>query len=179
MKPAPLVTIAIPAFNPQFFLVALESALSQTYANLEVVVCDDSDGNEIRELVDACEVPVSIRLRYVRNPQRLGFQGNLAACAQEANGDYLKLLCDDDQLLPECIAQQVAGFIDHGDVNLVIGQRQFFDEDSILLSDRLENSCFSKGVTLFKGEDLLGILESSAFNFLSGLSGALLRTRHA
>ncbi|MHB2059345.1 glycosyltransferase [Pseudomonas monsensis] len=179
MKPAPLVTIAIPAFNPQFFLVALESALSQTYANLEVVVCDDSDGNEIRELVDACEVPVSIRLRYVRNPQRLGFQGNLAACAQEANGDYLKLLCDDDQLLPECIAQQVAGFIDHGDVNLVIGQRQFFDEDSILLSDRLENSCFSKGVTLFKGEDLLGILESSAFNFLSGLSGALIRTRHA
>ena len=179
MKPAPLVTIAIPAFNPQFFQTALQSALNQTYANLEVIVCDDSGGNEIREIVDACEVPVSIRLRYVRNPQRLGFQANLMACAQEASGDYLKLLCDDDQLLPECITQQIVGFIDHEDVNLVTGQRQFYDGDYILLSDRVENCCFSTGVTLFKGEDLLGILESSLVNFLSGLSGALLRTRHA
>ncbi len=179
MKPAPLVTIAIPAFNPQFFQTALQSALSQTYTNLEVIVCDDSGGDEIREIVGACEVPVSIRLRYERNPQRLGFQANLLACAQEASGDYLKLLCDDDQLLPECIAQQIVGFIDHEDVNLVIGQRQFYDGDSILLSERVENCCFCTGVTLFKGEDLLGILESSQVNFLSGLSGALLRTRHA
>ena len=179
MNPAPLVTIAIPAFNPQFFQVALQSALSQTYPHLEVIVCDDSAGDEIREIVDACEVPATICLRYVRNPQRLGFQGNLMACAQAASGEYLKLLCDDDQLLTECIAQQIAGFIDHEDVNLVIAQRQFYDADHIVLADRVANCCFSKGVTLFKGEDLLGILESSQVNFLSGLSGALIRTRHA
>lgn len=179
MKPVPLVSIAIPAFNPQFFQAALQSALNQTYSNFEVIVCDDSVGDEIRRIVEDCEVPQSIRLRYVRNDRRLGFQGNLMACAQEASGDYLKLLCDDDQLLPECIKQQIEGFIDRDDVNLVIAQRQFCDGDYILLSERLENCCFSTGITLFKGEDLLGILESTLVNFLSGLSGALLRTRHA
>lgn len=179
MKSAPLVTIAIPAYNPQFFQPALQSALNQTYAPLEVIICDDSGGDEIRQLVDACEVPATTRLRYVRNPHRLGFQGNLLACAQEATGEFLKFLCDDDQLLPECVAQQIVGFVDHEDVNLVVAQRQFCDADYLLLSERLENCCFSTGVTLFKGEDLLATLESTLINFLSGLTGALLRTRHA
>ncbi|WP_347904726.1 glycosyltransferase [Pseudomonas purpurea] len=177
MNPAPLVSIAIPAFSPQFFNAALQSALSQTYTPLEVIVCDDSMGDEIHAIVQACTVPQNLVLRYVRNKQRLGFQGNLIACAEEATGEYLKLLCDDDQLLPECVARQVQGFIGHDDVSLVIAQRQFCDGDYALLPERLENSSFTSGDTLFKGEDLLDVLESSAVNFLSGLSGALLRTR--
>ena len=176
MKPAPLVSIAIPAYNPLYFQAALQSALNQTYASLEVIVCDDSDSDEIHELVQACTVPQTVTLRYVRNEQRLGFQGNLMACAELATGEYLKLLCDDDQLLPESIARQVQGFIDHDDVNLVVAQRQYCDGDYLLLPERLENSSFASGDTLFKGEDLLDVLESTAVNFLSNLSGALMRT---
>ena len=176
MKPAPLVSIAIPAYNPLYFKAALQSALNQTYASLEVIVCDDSDSDEIHELVQACTVPKTVTLRYVRNEQRLGFKGNLMACAEQATGEYLKLFCDDDQLLPESIARQVQGFIDHDDVNLVIAQRQYCDGDYLLLPERLENSSFASGDTLFKGEDLLDVLESTALNFLSNLSGALMRT---
>ena len=52
MNELPLVSIAIPAFNPEFFSRALHSAITQRYANVEVVVCDDSQGDEIKAIFD-------------------------------------------------------------------------------------------------------------------------------
>lgn len=57
MKPTPLVSIAIPAYNALYFEAALQSALNQTYTSLEVIVCDDSNSDEIHDLVQACTVP--------------------------------------------------------------------------------------------------------------------------
>lgn len=51
MNSLPLVSIAIPAFNPRFFERTLNSAVSQTYSNLDIVVCDDSRGDEIKDIV--------------------------------------------------------------------------------------------------------------------------------
>ena len=48
---APLVTIAIPASNPRYFLEALDSAVSQTYPHVEIVICDDSEGDAIPSMV--------------------------------------------------------------------------------------------------------------------------------
>jgi purine nucleoside phosphorylase len=40
---APLVTVAVRAFNSRRFIrAALEGAVAQTYRPLEIVVCDDS-----------------------------------------------------------------------------------------------------------------------------------------
>ena len=71
MNQAPLVSIVIPAFNPRFFSQALESALAQTYEHIEIVICDDSSGDDIRDIVEAFIEPAH-PVRYLRNPQRLG-----------------------------------------------------------------------------------------------------------
>ncbi|MDR3658955.1 MAG: glycosyltransferase family 2 protein, partial [Mycobacterium sp.] len=52
MNPAPLVSLVIPAVNPRFFAKALHSALGQSYGNLEIIVCDDSQDDEIGRLVE-------------------------------------------------------------------------------------------------------------------------------
>lgn len=67
----PLVSIAIPAFNPEFFSRALLSAIFQRYANLEVIVCDDSQGGEIKAIVDEWAGQAKCELRYVHNPVTL------------------------------------------------------------------------------------------------------------
>jgi len=51
-----LVSIVIPAYSPRFFSMALQSALAQTHEHLEVLVCDDSEGDEIEEIVRSLEV---------------------------------------------------------------------------------------------------------------------------
>ena len=90
----PLVTIAIPAYNARFFAAALDGALAQTYANLEIVVRDDSRDDAIESIVRSRQPRVP--LRYARNPSRLGVRANYVECFEQARGTFVKFLCDDD-----------------------------------------------------------------------------------
>ena len=53
IKNVPLVSILIPTYNrPHYFKIALESALAQTYSNIEIIVGDDSTNNETEKLFE-------------------------------------------------------------------------------------------------------------------------------
>ncbi|WP_166364044.1 glycosyltransferase [Pseudomonas akapageensis] len=176
MNPAPLVSLVIPAFNPRFFRAALVSALSQSYDNLEVIVCDDSRGDEIKGIVESLEPLSRFPLRYLHNPRALGFAGNLLRGMEEAEGQYLKFLCDDDRLLADCIARQVQLFEAHADVSLVGAKRFLTDADEHILPQRLESCSVTYGDTLFHGDDLLDFFETRQLNFIGGLSNVLMRS---
>jgi GT2 family glycosyltransferase/glycosyltransferase involved in cell wall biosynthesis len=175
----PLVSIVIPAFNPRFFNMALQSALSQTYENLEIVICDDCPTGEIKQILEASANQSSVSLHYLRNPERLGFQRNVLRCVEEAQGEFVKVLCDDDRLFAHCIARQVEVMVEHADVNLVFGHRLFADAGNFILPSRVENCIYAPADAVFKGGDLLAILESSPLNFLGNFSAALMRRADA
>ncbi len=175
MNPAPLVSIVIPAFNPRFFSSALQGALEQSYSNLEIIICDDSRSDEIKAMVDSLTECSCVPVRYVRNQQTLGVVGNLQACLAQAQGEFIKFLCDDDLLFPASITRQAQVLVEQPDVNLVLAQRLLWDADNFQLPSRLENSALSPVCGLFKGEDMLAIFENFSLNFLGGLSSALFR----
>lgn len=174
MNSLPLVSIAIPAFNPRFFERTLNSAVSQTYAPLEIIVCDDSRGHEIEAIVRAVAERSGVAVRYVRNPRTLGMVDNLKACLDQAQGELVKFLCDDDHLYAACIEQQAHEMV-RDEVSLVLAQRLFWDADDIILPARLENTSLSPASGLFKGDDLLGIFEKFPVNVLGGFTNALFR----
>ncbi|NBF01471.1 glycosyltransferase [Pseudomonas sp. Fl5BN2] len=174
MNQAPLVSIVIPAFNPRFFSQALESALAQTYRPLEIVVCDDSASDEIQRIVDGIAEPAH-PLRYLRNPQRLGLQKNISRCVEEARGELIKVLCDDDRLFAPSIASQAPLLIEHPEVNLVCALRVFSDAGNFILPSRVDNCRFTQGDVVLKGDDMLAIFESTPRNFLGNFSSALMR----
>lgn len=102
----PLVSICLPTYKRTAFLRgALESALGQTYPNIEVFVSDDTPGEEIRSIVEGF---ISPRLRYQKNDPALGFVPKLNNFLTEAKGDWLVILCDDDLFAPEFIEHMVA-----------------------------------------------------------------------
>ena len=48
----PKVLIIIPTFNrPQYFSIALESVINQTYRNLKIIVSDNSTNDETEKLI--------------------------------------------------------------------------------------------------------------------------------
>ncbi len=149
--------------------------MTQAYGNFEVIVCDDSRGDEIEQAVLTLSERSGKAVRYVRNPQPLGYIGNLQACLAQARGEYIKFLMEDDQLLPDILAQQTQVFIEQPDVNLVLAQRLFWDADDLQLPSRLENTALSPASGLFKGEDLLAICENFPVNFFGGFSSAMFR----
>ncbi|MBC3345759.1 glycosyltransferase [Pseudomonas sp. SWRI196] len=174
MKPLPLVSIVIPAYNPRFFDQALLSALAQTYEQIEIVVCDDSPGDEIRRIVDSFTEP-SHPIRYLRNPQRLGLQGNLLRCVEEARGEFIKVLCDDDRLFAPSIAKQAQVLIDHADASVVFALRLLCDAGNFILPPRIDNCRFAPNDALLKGDDMLAIFEKTPTNFVGNFSSALMR----
>ncbi len=175
MNELPLVSIAIPAFNPEFFSRALHSAITQRYANVEVVVCDDSQGDEIKAIFDLWAGQATCALRYVRNPSTLGFSRNVLMCLEQAQGEFIKFLCDDDWLVDNCISQSTQVLRDCPDVNILIHHRLICAADETVLPMRQANCIISPTSALINGGDLLEALESNLPNLFGGISHALLR----
>ena len=110
MSQLPLVSIICLCYNHARFLrEALDSVLTQTYPNIEVVIVDDcsTDGS------------VGIIEEYLQRHPRLKFistghnRGNTTAFNigwRASQGDYVIDFATDDVLLPERVAQQVDAF---------------------------------------------------------------------
>lgn len=91
----PLVTIAIPTYNraDRFLKEAIESALSQTYPNLEIIVADNCSTDDTESIVRSYP---DRRLKYVQHQKNIGGNNNFNYCLKKAKGAYFFLLHDDD-----------------------------------------------------------------------------------
>lgn len=103
----PLVTIAIPTFNRAdgYLRLALESALAQTYSNVEVLVADNASTDNTEELVTSYR---DGRLRYIKQPENIGAIVNWNFTVSAANGDYYLMLHDDDLIDEDMIESCVS-----------------------------------------------------------------------
>ena len=102
------VTIAIPTRNRVEYLgLSLQSALQQTFLDLEIVVsdnrCTDGTAAYLATVTDA-------RVRVLRQTDDLSMVQNWNACVRAATGEYFLLLSDDDVLEPRAIEAMVQAF---------------------------------------------------------------------
>lgn len=101
-----LVSVVIPTFNrPEYLRLALASAVAQSYANLEIIVCDNASPQDPSELVAAFGDP---RIRLHRNVANLGQTPNILNGVAMATGKHVAILGDDDVWHPEFIATLLA-----------------------------------------------------------------------
>ena len=148
---APRVSILIPAYRARFFAAALASARAQTYGALEIVVCDDSPDESIARIVSAI---ADERIRYVRNPARLGFEGNFTECLRQARGELVKFLNDDDLLAPQCVAALAGAFDFEPRIALATSRRVIIDEAGKLQPDILATVPLARVSCLVPGWEL-------------------------
>jgi glycosyltransferase involved in cell wall biosynthesis len=129
----PLVSILIPSSNPRYFSACLDSAIAQTYPNIEIVICDDSEDTAIEAMVRsrAAAVPIS----FHRNSPRLRARRNYEKLLTLARGEYIKFLNDDDLLAPDCVARLLQPMLDNPEVSLATSHRQPIDADGHPLPD--------------------------------------------
>lgn len=108
MKQTPRVTVAIPTYNRLTYLRhALRSALSQTYANLQVVVSDNYSNDGTAAYVSSIS---DDRLLFLRQERNLDMAGNWNVCLWQATGEFFLLLSDDDYLEANAVEKLVEGF---------------------------------------------------------------------
>lgn len=112
----PKVSVLMPVYNgEQYIGQAIESILSQTFRDFELIVIDDGSTDKSAEIVDSYN---DKRVRYVENPHNLGLAGARNRAIKVANGDYLAWLDCDDISLPGRLLKQVALLDKHPTVGL-------------------------------------------------------------
>jgi glycosyltransferase involved in cell wall biosynthesis len=125
----PTVSVCIPTYNgAQFIERTLRSVLAQRYEDFEIVVGDDGSSDGTLDVVAGFDDP---RLRVVPGATADSAPANFNAVIAAARGRYVKLLCQDDMLYPECLGRQVSA-MEAGagqDVVLVSCRRDIVDDD--------------------------------------------------
>jgi len=102
----PKVSICIPTYNRVHLLAfAIESALNQTYEDLEIIICDDGSQDDTPKLISQY---TDKRIQYIRHPQNIGKSNNMRSGFEAATGNYFIKFDDDDRLTPDFIARTTA-----------------------------------------------------------------------
>ena len=125
---APLVSIFLMTYNrPAYFREALESALAQTYPNIEIIIGDFGTDDRTEQLVQA--YLADRRIRYVRDRTNSPKEEHHLLFEPLAQGDYIQWLMDDDILLPDKLTLMVDAFLRHPNVMLVTSKRGVIDAE--------------------------------------------------
>ena len=95
----PKVTVVIPVYNREKYVgIAVDSILSQTFPDFELLVIDDGSIDRSIDVVLSYSDP---RIRLVRNNTNLGVATTRNKGIQLARGEYLSFLDSDDWAFPE------------------------------------------------------------------------------
>lgn len=108
MSPAPLISIVLPVFNDEATVAAaLESALGQTLAEVEVLCVDDASTDGTAAIVERFR-DRDERVRLIRFERNLSaFQARRAGILA-ANADYVLFLDGDDELSSDAAQRALA-----------------------------------------------------------------------
>lgn len=122
----PLVSILIPNFNHSMYLDAsIQSALNQTYSNIEIIVNDNaSTDNSIEVASKYIDRGIIIN----KNPQNI-YNFNYDILDDYIGGKYFVLLCADDILRPTFVEKAVTAMEQHSNIGFVHGERDYIDEN--------------------------------------------------
>lgn len=159
-----LVSILIPVYKRESIIAeTIQSALDQTYENIEVVIVDNASTDNTWQVIQTFAEKDS-RIKAFRNKTNLGPVRNWLRCVEEATGEYGKILWSDDLIAPEFIAKtqplfnDEVGFVYTG-ANIFTGNNPLNVKTSYLLPNSghylssmyIEKAVFDRGMPVSPG----------------------------
>lgn len=118
-----LISCIITTYNREDKLIkrAIKSVLQQTYKNKEIILVDDNDEDSyFRKHVENSvkNIDTKEKIRLIRHKKNLGAQVARNTGIENANGEFIAFLDDDDEWLPNKLAFQLEKFKKHPQNNL-------------------------------------------------------------
>lgn len=151
------VTLGIPTYERLAYLKeAVCSAQMQTYKNVEVLISDDGSSPEIRQWCEEMSQKDS-RIRYIKNERRRGLAGNWNSILENAAGDYVGIIGDDDRYLPDFVERLMEGIQKGADV--VFSSHYWINPQG----ERLEQETLQNESRYHRREMNLGFLENPPY----------------
>ncbi|OUL33347.1 glucosyl transferase [Nostoc sp. T09] len=119
------VSIIIPVYKAEKYIAAtLQSALDQTYKNIEILIIDDGSPDRSIEI---CQQFTDSRIRIIRQENR-GLAGARNTGIRQAQGEFLALIDADDLWLPGKLEKHIAHLEKSPEVGVSFSRSAFIDE---------------------------------------------------
>ena len=133
-KENPLVSVIIPMFNAQEWIVGLlHSILNQSYQNIEVILVNDGSTDESLALVEKFSKNLGeIRIRVV-NQENCGVSGARNEGVRNSTGELLAFVDSDDVWIREKVERQVKEMNELGIAATACSYAIFRDSDLEIL----------------------------------------------
>lgn len=117
--PEPAATVVVASHNGEKFLAeTLESAFAQSFDSFEVVFVDDGSED------GTAEIAQSFPVRYVHQ-SNLGLAAARNTGLENARGEFIAFLDDDDILPPTKLELQVGYLRQHPEIGCVLGRQEW------------------------------------------------------
>ena len=122
-------SILVPAFKARFLAECIDSILSQTYTNLELIIVNDASPENLDEIVSRYD---DARIQYYVNEKNFGainVVDNWNKCLSYATGEYVICMGDDDKLMPCCLEEYRKLIGKYPEVDVLHGRTIIMNED--------------------------------------------------
>jgi len=127
-------SLTIPAYKSRYLAETIESILSQTYKDFELIIVDDCSPEDLWSVVSRFD---DKRIRYYRNETNCGSVNvvdNWNICLGYCRGDYVICVGDDDRLLPCCLEEYAKLISKYPRLAVYHAWAELIDENSEFLS---------------------------------------------
>jgi glycosyltransferase involved in cell wall biosynthesis len=161
----PKVSVIIPTYNyKQFIQKAIDSVLTQTYKDVEIIVVDDGSTDNTRDIIES---KYAHKVAYI-------YQDNKGASAARnkgialSHGEYLVFLDADDYFLSSSIEERLTILEDNKSIGWVYSRWQYVDIEGNILEDAFHNAPFAYKKRL-RGNIFMDMLSGTLINTSSVL----------
>jgi len=127
----PQVSIVIPTFNRADLLrIALQSAINQTYDNVQIIVLDNASSDDTADVVASF---ANQQTTYLRQDVNIGLYRNWCQALHHVRSPYFSILQDDDLLKPDFVANTINQLKRHKGCALAFSPVDFIDIEGELI----------------------------------------------
>ncbi|WP_235440320.1 glycosyltransferase family 2 protein [Paenibacillus sp. DMB20] len=146
-----LISIVMPTYNrAQMISGAIESILSQSYVNWELIVVDDQSTDHTKEAIREW-THKDARIRYVCNEREKGPGGARNTGMLAAQGEYLAFLDSDDEWYPCHLTDSMRTLaLTKADISFALWVEQHGDITSYNFDNKVERSLLHSMRTTFE-----------------------------
>ena len=147
-----LVSIILPTFNGHKYLPQLlESLISQTHKNLEIIVLDDCSQDNTVKIVEQYTL-IDNRIKVIVNEKNIGINKNFEKGVKLARGEYI-FLCDQDDIWDKNKVKKMTDMLKKG-YHLVYCDLRVIDSEGNIISTSFHktigtNNLYSKSLAKY------------------------------